>query len=572
MSYTSFRNADKLRREQDRGQAMNVTVRQHIFGNVPKDQSPRGRRGFQTLYRAPELTADDVLLLEERAQYFYSDAAPVKHQFYVLADGQAVVTQIVAVPEPDEYGRKGRYLAHSLIVPARAFQEMAYCPMPLLAARHFIADMATALAAGDYASGDLPPKTLAILDADAWASQALKWARQWPPAELEALARLGWQAAALRGQRQPVALLGEGDAVWEALSICFLLCSPAKRPALTFDTYAYRSDWSRDWPFWALARLEDGAQNTSHRIDGATRRVTGRLLAADDTPFERWVARQVIPERLEYLSAHEQDALTLAAVLAGRPADLTAVDPTFGDRFAQLNVEAVVRQVVLHLPSGLGSARRERLQQRVRLQPWIYLLRLARGFTAQDVAAELTAVELALLQARAPLADSELKALSEVAAAADLEELNNLLLLRGKDRAAWRRSLARLTEGSYRRIVEGGITAGFVTAGDAFVLDHLAAWCALAARVIQPGELKGVLRAIDKQDQGLDVDPLQGLWPALSPDDQRLLADWVGRHPGPAPTFRAALGVPEPDTPGPSLRARLRSSFGRKSSESEREE
>jgi len=550
---------------------MNLTVRQHIFGNVAKEQSPRGRRGFQTLYRSAGLSAEDVLLLEERAQYAYSDAGPVKHQFHMLAGGQAVVTQIVAVPEPDEYGRKGRYLAHSLIVPAEAFRQMAWCPMPLLATRHFIADMATALAAGDR-SGDLPPKTIAIADADAWASQTLSLARHWQAAELEALARLGWRAAALREQRQIVALLGPTDATLQALSICFLLCPPAKRSALTFDTYATRGDWSRDWPFWALAGLDDGPPAMPYRIDGAARRVHGRLPDAGDTPFERWLARQVIPERLEYLSAYEQDALRLDAVLSGRPGGAAEVDPAFGERFAQLNVEAVIGQVLAHVPAELGPARRERLQRRVRAQPWAYLSRLARGYTARDAAADLAGVELAMIRARAPLAEGELRALGELTAAAGSEELNNLLLLRGKDRDAWRRSLARLTEGAYGSIVEGGVSAGSVTTAEAMVPEHLAAWCDLAARTLQPGELKGVLRAIDRQGQELNVDPLQALWPALNQDDQRLLADWVRRYPGPAPAFRAALGPAGPEPPANSLLSRLRSPFGRKSGESGREE
>ena len=104
------------------------------------------------------------------------------------------------------------------------------------------------------------------------------------------------------------------------------------------------------------------------------------------------------------------------------------------------------------------------------------------------------------------------------------------------------------------------------------VPEHLAAWCDLAARTLQPGELKGVLRAIDRQGQELNVDPLQALWPALNQDDQRLLADWVRRYPGPAPAFRAALGAAGPEPPANSLLSRLRSPFGRKSGESGREE
>ena len=540
---------------------MNLTVRQHIFGNVPKEQSPRGRRGFQTLFHSPDLTAEDVLLLEERAQYFYRDDGPVKHQFYTLAGGQAVVTQIVAIPEPDEYGRKGRYLAHSLIVPADTFRQMAYCPLPLVAPRYFIADMAAALAAGDR-SGTAPPKTIAIPDADVWASQTLALARQWPAADLEALARLGWRAAGLRADRQTVALVGNSEAILAALGVCFLLCPPAKRPALTFDTYAYRADWSRGWPFWALAGLEDDAQAATYRIDAAARRVHGRLPDADDTPFEHWIARQAIPERLEYFSIDEQDALRLDAVLAGKPGGPARVDPAFGERFARLNAETVAGQVLARLPAAMGETRRQQVQRRVRSQPWTYLARLAQGFGAREAAAELAGVELALVQARAPLAEGEMRALQELAATAGVEELNSLALLRDKDRDAWRRSLARLSEGSYRRIAEAAVSSGFIAAGDAFVVEHLPAWAELAALTLRPGELKGVLRVIDKQGGELDVDALQAVWPALNDDDRRLLADWIRRYPGPAPGFRAALGAPEPFAR--SLRDRLRLPFARK--------
>jgi hypothetical protein len=545
---------------------MNISVRQHIFANVPKEQSPRRRRGFQTLYHSAGLTPDEVLLLEERAQYFYEDSAPVKYQFHALPDGQAVVTQTVAVPEPDEYGRKGRYLAHSLILSAEAFRQMAFCPMPLLVARHFVADMAAAVAAGDRARGELPPKTVTVPDIDTWSAQTIEWARRWPTAELEPLARLGWRAAALRAQRQAVELAGDTVAMLQALSVCFLLCPPTKRPALTFDTYAYRCDWGRDWPFWAWGGLRDTPAETLYRVDGAARRVHGRLPDQDDTPFERWIARQAIPDRLEHLSTYEDDALRLDALLSGS-GDLSGVDPEFGRQFAQLNAAAVARRVLAHVPTELGPARRDLLQKKVHSQPWVYLAQLSGGFNAPGVAAELVAVELALL--RAPMTDAERKALGELAATAASEELNNLILLRGKDRDAWRRSLARLPDGAYRRVVEAALSAGVAAVADAFIVEHLDTWCAIAARTIRPGELKTVLRAIDGQGREVNVDSLEQIWPALDAADRQQLVDWVRRYPGPAPGLRAALGAPEPPAqPEPSRLGRLLPRFGRKSGES----
>lgn len=543
---------------------MNLTVRQHIFGNVPKEQSPRGRRGFQTIYATQGLTPEEVLLLEERAQYHAGDTQPVKYQFHTLPGDQAVVSQIVAVAEPDEYGRKGRYLAHSLIVAAVDFRRLAYCPLPLIVSGHFVADMATALAAGDRATGELPAKPLTVADADSWAAYTTNVARQWPPVELEALARLGWQAAAARRQRQVVALTGHTDEMLRALSVCFLLCSPEKRAGLTFDTYAYRCDWGRDRPFWALGKLEETAE-TAYRIDGTARRVYGRLPDGDDTPFERWVARIAIPEHLEYLSAYEEDARRLTAVLAGSGDDVSGMDPTFGRQFAQLNAATVVQRVLARFPSELGQARRERLQRRIQADPWSYLARLPQGFGLGQMAAELIPVETALLRSRAAPADAELRALSQLAATAGDEELNALLLLWGKDRDAWRGSLARLPVESYRRVVAAAISAGVVAPAEAFVVEHLPAWSETVAPAIRPGELKSVLRAIDKQGRQPDVDGLQWVWGSLNQEDRLLLTEWLRRYPGPALVFRANLGLPEPEPPGGrSLLGRLRAPFSRK--------
>lgn len=543
---------------------MNVSVRQHIFANVPKEQSPRGRRGFQTLYYSRGLIEEEVLLLEERAQYFYSDSGPVKYQFHILTNGQAVITQIVPIPEPDEYGRKGRYLAHSLVLSSDDFRRMAYCPLPLVTPRHFISDITTAVAAGDRASGNLPLKTISVLDIDAWMAQTLEWARQWPPAELEALARLGWRAGAVRAQRQFVEFSGDADTMLRALRVCFLLCPPDKRPALTFDTYAYRSDWSRDWPFWALGGLGD-TQKTPYRVDGTARRVHGRLSDADDMPFERWVARKAIPDRLEYFSAYEEDALRLEAIINGDLVPSTDVNSEFGNQFARLNANAVAQRVLSYFPAELGHVRREQLEKRVQAQPWAYLSRLGQGFTIENVVGELFAVEMALLRARTPLANDEQRALSELAAAAKSEELNNLLLLRTRDRDAWRHSLARLPERSYVKITDTSVSAGAISVTDAFVAEHLDAWCAIAARTIRPGELKVVLRDIDKEGRDINVDGLRQLLPALDQEDRLLLANWIRRYPGPAPALRATLGESETQsTDKRSLLDRFRSPFGRK--------
>lgn len=60
---------------------MNISVCQHIYSNVPKEQSPTKRRGYQTLFYTQEgLTREEILILEDRAQYYGGELEPIKHQ------------------------------------------------------------------------------------------------------------------------------------------------------------------------------------------------------------------------------------------------------------------------------------------------------------------------------------------------------------------------------------------------------------------------------------------------------------------------------------------------------------
>ena len=68
--------------------------------------------------RTPALTPDLVRAIENHALYPASPENPTKRQFYALPGQLAAVAQSVALPEPDEFGRKGRYLTHTLVFDA----------------------------------------------------------------------------------------------------------------------------------------------------------------------------------------------------------------------------------------------------------------------------------------------------------------------------------------------------------------------------------------------------------------------------------------------------------------------
>ncbi len=171
---------------------MQITVSQHIYSSVPQEQSPNGRRGYQTLfYTQDALTREDVFILADRAQYHTNDTEPVKYQFFMLSEGKAVISQIVPLAELDEFGRKGRYLAHSLILSATDFKALEFSPWGGLQQKAFISTLTDAFQQGEQ-NGNIAPKTINV--STQWQNGALQIARSLNPKQLETIARLGWQA------------------------------------------------------------------------------------------------------------------------------------------------------------------------------------------------------------------------------------------------------------------------------------------------------------------------------------------------------------------------------------------
>src|SRR5205085_1455212 len=104
-----------------------VPAAQLIYGNVEAEDSPSGRRGYQTLYVTPgSLSASDVAELESRLFYVPKEAQPPppKHLFTTLRSGKRAVAQIVSLPGADRFGRSGRYLAHVLIFDSQEFARL----------------------------------------------------------------------------------------------------------------------------------------------------------------------------------------------------------------------------------------------------------------------------------------------------------------------------------------------------------------------------------------------------------------------------------------------------------------
>jgi hypothetical protein len=312
-----------------------ITVAQHVFASLTREQSPTRRPGYQTcLYTHGLITTAAVRELEARTQHRASQGQKGKWQFFWLTSGQAVVSHLSSVPEPDEFGRKGRYLAHSMIVSAADWHQLDSNPFALINAASFTSTMERALALGDLRSGEVGPTCVEVNPAGCRA-RARSLSEQWPTDELWKLARLACRPLTITSGGQFVAFVGDDQQIREALEVAFLL-PPAPRENCSFDTAAAGCSWPRGVSFWGQGFSNEREARTPFVVDAAHKKIRlphDWLTSVPLTPNEVWLKRLVHSREFSAIQKDQRDISILSAVLEGRT----------GSRAAALGVAGKVR-------------------------------------------------------------------------------------------------------------------------------------------------------------------------------------------------------------------------------------
>jgi hypothetical protein len=284
---------------------MKITAAQHVSAMLTSRQSPRGRGGYQTLYYTRGLlTQDEVGVIERFLQYGSAREGGPKWQSYRLTDRRHVISRIVPINEPDDFGRRGRYFAHSLICDVPPGPQFDDALFGLLMPQYFIASLERALTAEGMRTGDAPAVKYDVEEGSG--DEARGRLRDWSGEQLNRLSVLLSDPRRLTEQGLHVALVGSEGQILEALKVAFLLAPPAARKHCSFDTNAPGNDAPQGGAFWG--RGSAGAASAGHVIDAARRQVT----VPDSSPL--WAAG-LAPELLS--------APLRKAVVArfGRPTD-----------------------------------------------------------------------------------------------------------------------------------------------------------------------------------------------------------------------------------------------------------
>ena len=333
---------------------------QHIYSNVEKEQSPQGRGGFQTLfYTHAGLTQAEVEEMEGRLLYFPAKAgnSPVKRLFFSTASGKQVIAQIVPIAAPDQYGRGGRYLAHSLIFTAEAMQKIEVNPFVVHRNFQFVVTVEAALALGTAGSGNIPAVQL-TLPAAFEPEQAV---RNWPTAAFKKLALLALRVQAQTQAREAITVTGPPAQIEAALDAAFMVLPAALRPHCTFDTYFYRCNLVSSY-YWAIGLPEPPAGVKFAHVNAAAQQVQTDINGQPQTSYESWVLHMIEHQQAANFPTQREDAFTVAEWLDGRAFDAARLDAVKPGLVAEMfNIcantvrKALHRKIRAYLPEPLDE-------------------------------------------------------------------------------------------------------------------------------------------------------------------------------------------------------------------------
>ncbi|HEX9926587.1 MAG TPA: hypothetical protein VGD99_28330, partial [Anaerolineae bacterium] len=506
---------------------------------VEQEQSPQGRGGFQTLfYSTAGLTEAEVSDMESRLLYFPAEAEPVKRLFFRTSTGKGVVAQIVSLAEPDQYGRKGRYLAHSLVFAPEVLARFEVDPFRVFRRFEFVTTVAAALGRGNFQTGDIPPVNL---DLPATATDDVEAAGTWPAAELKKLALLALRVEQQAQERQALTFVGEPAQLERALEAAFLAVPVALRPHCSFDTYFYRCNLVATY-FWAVGLPEPPIRVKFAQIDGPVRRVQVEVATLPQTAYEHWVLAAIDHNRLADMARQRDRAFALAEWLENREHD-----PALLDGSPQL-ITAVFKAD----PQAVQAALRHRLGEILpaamvtRVAPYIYdqtdeqtlYGQLRQGFEPGSLL-EILSKAYAAQRFGEPPRD-EVKALESLLDNHEHQLLGLLVAYWMNPRKRLPKSLEQADDATYRVFGEMALRYSLVEPLNLLLPGRAEAFLDLYLGM-GFDDVAALVEALIKMDETACLSRLSGQLSGLPPKELRKLAKLIDKRPNIPETFKAAV-------------------------------
>ena len=525
-----------------------IIAAQHFYSSVSAADSPRRRGGYQTLFSTRGLPVEVVKVIEDRAQYGATGSEVGKLQFYPLPAGLYALAHIVPLAERDEFGRKGRYLAHTLVLTSASMQALAFCPLDALRQAPFVTALDAVFAQGDRVSQEAPSVRLQVQPS--WRQGARSGLSMWSSMALEALASIAWGESCTAVPSPWVAVMGTEQALWDTLGLLFLLAAPQQRGRLSFDTMADGCAWTDPYAFRLRAFSDLQGTHPPCQVIADRREVLGVPSQSTRTPYGRWMAAEGLPKiRQGYDVATEQTwALQLQDILAGQAASPQSGDVpisrSFLDAFAKTNAEAVTQRWLAKVPQGLSQSVMMALRSSVQSDLTSHLEILVRGVTDQDV--DLFLHDEYLAMRRIPDKDDQ-RVVRAWIRNRSTPRLASLLALWGKDEPAWRSHLSSMEPSEYEYIASNLAQwpESPLPLWTMLVQPHQGLWIRIIARSLPAKEWRKALPML--RDMGTTVlDDLAAVAAQLPAPAIQEILDFLRKNRVHAERLKASLMRSEP--------------------------
>jgi hypothetical protein len=475
-------------------------------------------------YTRGHLTSEVVKAIENRAQHRVTQGPNAKWQFFGLPQGQMVVSYLVGVPEPDDFGRKGRYLAHSLIIEPTNWSSLRTAPFSLMQPRYFSQTIDHALSLGNLKTGEVGPATIDVSSVPP--DHAVAAARQWPTGELRKLCRLGFHSLGILQRGHFVAFVGTEQQIYDALNVAFYVAPPA-RLQCSFDTSATGCSWPREINFWGQGFAEEREARTPFVVLTTEKKV--RLpndWSPPETPDEQWAKNKLGPEELATIHLHQQSVSAMSSILTGevkKSEQLAPVSEVVEREFANDNSAAVKARIDELLPRHLPPYLADKVMSKIGRSPVERLRWLQRNQNGEAIGDILFEV---FADWEESLSDQTRRSMNDLISRH--AGLRLLCALWVRDEKGIHDSLSVMSADEYRQYVDKLRLRKYAMVHDFFCAKHLNLWFEILGIQITIMQIGAAIVITSKYGTQRDCDELAVLAEKISSRREReALLDWL---------------------------------------------
>ena len=228
--------------------------------------------------------------------------------FQAIGEEHVLLAQLQAIPDVDECGRGGNFLAHGLVFTEQQFCEIGGNPITIAKRIRFLSSSEEARELGDITNGEMAPYELST--DGAVEREGLESAAKWKGTELPGLLTLAAGAEQLGRARQSVVICGARDQILETLALVFDLVPQTLRLFLSFKTHGHKPEHGR---VWAQGFRESPDLPGSYEVN--TKEFTAEPFSAARSSYGRWAMEAILEQGVLHVATMGEQAWQLSSLV-----------------------------------------------------------------------------------------------------------------------------------------------------------------------------------------------------------------------------------------------------------------